>query len=201
MANYVRCVVEMDGIKNLPLFNEDGEFDFNKVVPMPESLKIESGSRSDRGLKNVTEYVEDRDSGRLDDPEVNQKWKDIIDADPEEWQIGVTAYFNNKRFGYPTWYEWCIDNWGTKWNAMETRIESDDTISFQTAWNAPMPVMRRLSEMYPKTEIAIVYADECDDGNSGLSAFFEGRSAHTSPKNLKEAQALYDFCWGVKPED
>lgn len=47
MPNNVKNIVKMKGILNLPLFvMEDGVkcFDFNKIIPMPKSLDIESGS-------------------------------------------------------------------------------------------------------------------------------------------------------------
>lgn len=50
MPNHVKNVVKMEGITNLPLFvEEDGKrcFDFNKIILMPESLNIESGSMTD----------------------------------------------------------------------------------------------------------------------------------------------------------
>ena len=50
MPNHVKNVVKMEGITNLPLFvEEDGKicFDFNKIINMPESLNIESGSMTD----------------------------------------------------------------------------------------------------------------------------------------------------------
>ena len=51
MANFVQNVIQMEGISSLPLFTERNgslEFDFNKLLPMPESLDVEAGS-----LENV----------------------------------------------------------------------------------------------------------------------------------------------------
>lgn len=36
---------------------EDSVLDFNKIIPMPESLNIECGSRTDRGLKAYKDFV------------------------------------------------------------------------------------------------------------------------------------------------
>ena len=50
MPNYIFNTLEIEGgFKNLDLFI-DGRFDFNKIIPMPEALNIESGSRNDVGL-------------------------------------------------------------------------------------------------------------------------------------------------------
>jgi hypothetical protein len=52
---------------------------------------------------------------------------------------------NVQEFGYPSWYEWAIDNWGTKWDISEVPEEmfeiSNDgktvSFSFDTAWSPP----------------------------------------------------------------
>jgi hypothetical protein len=85
-------------------------------------------------------------------------------------------------------YEWCCENWGTKWNAYDVvgmRRESGSSesaeahIFFQTAWTPPLPVVRRLAEMFPMVELLLNYfergagycgefsaqrASDCDDG-------------------------------------
>ena len=55
MPNYVSNMIKMKGITALPLFEKDKEtgekyFDFNKLIPMPESLDIESGSHTDDSI-------------------------------------------------------------------------------------------------------------------------------------------------------
>jgi hypothetical protein len=52
---------------------------------------------------------------------------------------------NMEQFGYPSWYEWAIDNWGCKWDISEVPEEmfelSNDgktvAFSFDTAWSPP----------------------------------------------------------------
>ena len=48
------------------------------------------------------------------------------------------------------WYVWSLDNWGTKWNSSNARInnESDTHIeySFDTAWDAPRGITKSFSE-------------------------------------------------------
>jgi len=51
-------------------------------------------------------------------------------------------------------YEWCIENWGTKWNAYKIEVVERDeyriVIKFETAWSAPRPVIIKLAEMFPQ---------------------------------------------------
>ena len=103
-----------------------GTIDFNKLIPMPESLNIESGSRTDRGLKAYKEFLEIYTFGRkvenLDllnvSAESEEKFLEIRkDVERGDWELGKKAFQNAYQYGYSTWYEWSINNWGTKWNS------------------------------------------------------------------------------------
>lgn len=49
------------------------------------------------------------------------------------------------------WYEWRLDNWGTKWDIYEThctRIDANTlSMTFYTAWSPPIPVYDKLTDM------------------------------------------------------
>jgi Ferredoxin-like domain in Api92-like protein len=62
----------------------------------------------------------------------------------------------------PAWYAWSIDNWGTKWNASETRYSTQEpqtAIRFDMAWDPPVPVFEALAKRFPEHEI-VIYSDE-----------------------------------------
>ncbi len=48
-----------------------GTVDFNKIIPMPKSLNIESGSRTDRGLKAYSDCIDVYVFGRNADDALN----------------------------------------------------------------------------------------------------------------------------------
>lgn len=58
------------------------------------------------------------------------------------------------------WYNWRIENWGTKWDAYDTFRYSDNSIGFNTAWNHPFPVVKKISEIFPDVTFNVKYADE-----------------------------------------
>ncbi len=62
------------------------------------------------------------------------------------------------------WYQWCIKNWGTKWNSYHNSISdvepSSFTFEYQTAWSPPTPVLTKLFEMFPRLSFTIDYIDE-----------------------------------------
>lgn len=53
-----------------------------------------------------------------------------------------------KTYGKSNWYDWSIENWGTKWNSIDA-VEDDDCIDFLTAWSPCDPVIAALAAMFP----------------------------------------------------
>ena len=50
------------------------------------------------------------------------------------------------------WYDWCIQNWGTKWSGYDGRFNDEQTaFSFDTAWSPPLPIIKKLAEITGQT--------------------------------------------------
>ncbi len=169
MPNHVENRIEFNGgdkqIREMleAIKNDEyglGTIDFNKILPMPESLNIEAGSRTDRGLKAYKDFIEvcllDRKETDVQKilENITQNDEDVFlsqrtDIERDEWEFGKTAWQNIQKYGSPTWYEWCINNWGTKWNAYGydkyTDYSGCDDFGFQTACSAPHHVLKKLS--------------------------------------------------------
>ena len=81
------------------------------------------------------------------------------------------AYINNIiKYGHISWYEWCIDNWGTKWNAYEDHCDQNsNTITFDTAWSCPLKVLEGLAALCYELNVSFsgVWADEDCGSNTG----------------------------------
>ena len=64
-------------------------------------------------------------------------------------------------FRMPKWWDWRIQNWGTKWNSYDDHVEivDDETVeyTFNTAWSPPEPVIEKLREKYPDVSITAFY--------------------------------------------
>ena len=49
-------------------------------------------------------------------------------------------------------YDWCVENWGTKWDIFDivhASLEGDTlTISFSTAWSPPIPALEKAADTY-----------------------------------------------------
>lgn len=73
-------------------------------------------------------------------------------------------------------YEWCIENWGTKWNFCSAKITKEDEnelfYTFETAWSPPIPLIAKMSEMFPNLCFVLKYYEQ-GMGYKG-SVFYEG---------------------------
>ena len=57
-------------------------------------------------------------------------------------------------------YEWCVANWGTKWNASSPVVritKTGATYRFSTAWSPPTPIIIMMSEMFPRLKFTLKY--------------------------------------------
>lgn len=58
---------------------------------------------------------------------------------------------NKEKHGYSHWYDFCVSEWGTKWDICEARTHEDPngnlTVGFETAWSPPISAYQKLSDM------------------------------------------------------
>ena len=159
-----------------------GSIDFDKILPMPPELNIESGSRTTDGLNAYIAFAEiytlGQETDKVDLLNIPKKSEDAFlrrrtDIDPRTWELGRQAFQNMQKYGTPTWYEWHSRHWGTKWNAYDCNLSGND-LSFLTAWNAPHPIIQKLSEQLPDIRIHHAWADEDIGINCGYRDYLGG---------------------------
>ena len=82
------------------------------------------------------------------------------------------AILNKGLYGYATWYDWCINEWGTKWDACSSDIQTNDkdqfTVSFETAWSPPVDWLGTTCKNYPELVFEMEY-EEPGMGYAGTS--------------------------------
>ena len=58
---------------------------------------------------------------------------------------------NIEKYGFKDWYDWNINNWGTKWDfALDSKDQVDAntlTASFDSAWAPPVTAYEKLTEL------------------------------------------------------
>ena len=110
------------------------------------------------------------------------------------------VYINNiLQYGADSWYDWCCENWGTKWNASDTYIIDDNEIEFSTAWSCPVNILKELSKQFSGVEIAVDFADEDIGSNCGKITFLNGEM-----KEYIDMDSNTDFAlevWGYDKEE
>ena len=58
------------------------------------------------------------------------------------------------------WYDWQVQNWGTKWEPADISVEQCDEeleITFNTAWSPPEDICRAIRNKYPDVSVSWFY--------------------------------------------
>jgi hypothetical protein len=91
------------------------------------------------------------------------------------------------------WYDWCIENWSTKWDVNETFEDENGYICFDTAWSTPALVILHLSEKYNDLSFEVLYADEDLGSNCGRYVFKGGDEIEYDGYDIKEACDIWGY--------
>lgn len=101
---------------------------------------------------------------------------------PEQIALEERQAENVVKYGYPTWYEFNCDNWGTKWDTCHADVisitEGELVLLFDTAWSPPIPIFEHLHE---KGFEVIAYWYE--EGIQSWGSFVDGEISEGSPDN------------------
>ena len=124
----------VDQVKEIHDIFENYSDPFNRILPIPD-------------FKNIP-----NDKGEL--PKLEQH----LNKDG-------SVFFETYNFPDGTnddrWYMWCVNNWGTKWDAGDVDIEYEDSeileLEFDTAWSPPEGIMEKLREKYPELSFQCFY--------------------------------------------
>jgi len=139
----------------------------------------------DGDLSLIADYISTAKLSYSDLPEVFLDFEKILpipkeleNTDPNEDSLN--------------WYNWCVENWGTRSNSYEGQAQ-DEGISFNTAWSPPVGVIVALSKRIGKS-LRLIYdepgMDFCGefiadaDGRGYTDRVYSPRS--DAPKHLKD---------------
>lgn len=188
-------------IKGVDSEGTEMKIDFNKIKKMPESLNITSGS--------LGQMAHELLFGTVQPPffpvsikENQQRFAQMdIEAQREAVDLAIKYQDNLNKYGHTTWYDWNRENWGTKWNAYAQNDERSEgnIIYFQTAWSAPIELIRELSGQFPKVTIQLDYADEDSGSNTGNIEFKAGEITQLAQPNSQSKEG-YDIYFDLHPD-
>ena len=95
-----------------------------------------------------------------------------------------------EEFGFDSWYEWCVANWGTKWNC-NTNEDTVLEFSFDSAWSPPIKWLAKVVTDFPTLKFkmhyiepgcdfcGMVYSAEIKEGEFPYLESEEGEILHT----------------------
>ena len=192
MPNYVQNIVRINcpesRLKNVRSLiwktaKCGGEFfDFNSLIPMPESLNFET--ECPETVKNANHL------------KITGAFTDGLTA--QEQKTAREYLHNEKEHGHMTWYGWRREKWGTKWNSSDCSFE-DNLLIFQTAWNHPIPVMLQLFRKFPDIRFDVQFADEDYGRNMGIYSspvpMVAPGHLKFSPESCGIALKIWDTSW------
>jgi Ferredoxin-like domain in Api92-like protein len=178
--------------------------DFEKIIPMPVELEG-TGSGSDEdfafmlvGGKKPSSiftlqsyrsfpWVEGNiPENATDDELVNYICEHNNMSRSEMEELGNRLLNLQQKYGAYDWYDWCCNNWGTKWNAVDPalkRTRNHARFNFSTAWAPPIPVIKKLAELFPALRLRLNYWE----GGMG----FKGRIIYESGVEVSNTESKY----------
>ena len=150
----------------------------NIVITGPNSVidKIEKIANGDKG--DLLQYFYPMPEALKDTTAPLPK-----DATKEE---KAKAKENLKKYGYDNWYDWRVENWGTKWDIMEFyninrkeigEDESEISLGFDTAWAPALGAYEKFIDENSNCSLkAYYYEPGCDfmgGWDNGIDSCFE----------------------------
>lgn len=202
MPNHIqnRLIFDKD-IKEINAFlkKEDKRIDFNNIIKRPDDLNISIH----RGIEIAVEkkYNAPLPTGPfLANLEKQLRKRPTPIFEGEDKELFEKACQNYEKYGYYSWYNWSVKNWGTKWNAYYTPDDrdKDNIIYFQTAWSGVPHLICKFSEKFPETTFQYAYADEDTGSNVGKYSFRDG---HHKVYELKTSDESYELAFELWPDD
>jgi hypothetical protein len=138
---------------------------------------------------------------------VPQELKDTVSGfhgDPEtQRKLEEQTQSNIDKFGYGNWYDYCVGEWGTKWDVGEQGASDIHPggkmlhTSFDSAWSPPVSAYEKLEAMGFRVEAmyyesGMGYAGTYSDGDDN-TVELEGMSANDIEREYPEL----DECFGI----
>jgi hypothetical protein len=160
--------------------------DFGRFKPIPGDLTaIQCGTATELGLAGLSQEHFDRvaSAGWFAGTYPHVRTMHALRAKlersaPEALIVGRQALANIRTYGVPTWYEWCLREWGTKWNPSEVAVDDDPqrlTYRFDTAWDAPRGIVGPFVDLAHSLGLSVVWVCR-DEGGAALETLADEHS-------------------------
>jgi len=189
MPNLVYCSLIMQGdqkdidhvkqsISGLDEEDRIRPIDFYKIIPMPPELNVSD-------MDEVKAFCRQKFIKKTPEKHLEIFLKAEGTEKYQSYLLLAEKYYDNYlKHGYMTWYDWCIEKWGTKWNAMYDEFQEQNNaptiIHFITATDPPIPVLNTLACKYPKISFSLEYFYESNHKDITTVEFKVGEPPQTT---------------------
>lgn len=164
MPNHVATKLTLTGdfdsisalLLNSQKHENENKIDFNVLFPLPPELREISSP-----VTIVSEDEEIRDKIRYESEAKDKVYRfgrKISQKTPDEFIA---------KFGSNNWYDWALNNWGTKWGIYDLQVGENYTFFYNTAWSPATEFWRHVSESYPD----VIFTHEFADGGGGFVGY------------------------------
>jgi hypothetical protein len=175
MPNWVRNHLTITGTNEdiastlATLRGPESDVDFNMLCLYPQKFAD-------------IDATAEREKERIDDFSADER-KAFVDGGGERPKDGYNS----------GGYEWCVENWGTKWNADDPHVDVEDgkaTITFDTAWDPPIRYIVVLAAKHPQVCLDLTYIDEMPNYRGRFK--LTGEEVEIAPLYFTQTQELFD---------
>ena len=171
--------------------------DFQKVLPAPEGLDIESGSLGD----NAYTLLFGSDKQFISTNELQKRFSELSEEQMRKSvDLAIKYFMNEQKYGYRTWYEWNSEHWGTKWNSYDCEQVSDNEFIWDTAWSCVYKLIKVMSEAFPEVIFRYEYSDEDTGSNCGTMTIMGG-SKVVERIPVSGSKEAYDLAFKHRPDN
>lgn len=131
-------------------------------------------AKTEKGVLDFNQFVPYPEEWSRKDKIWNEWWENSVGEEPEY------AY---GKYGY----DWSISHWGSKWNALESQVNSNNRRTlylFDTAWSPPKPLIVKMSEMFPDLNFKLKFW-ECGCAFKGVYVCEKGEILEDIESNYR----------------
>lgn len=211
MPNHIKQTLLIEGKKDRvkECFNSiSGKWDdgthrpinFEKIIPSPEIYKeigevyshiVDLAKKMTQSPLNSHPLVASLEKQVRAELELQPRYPEDID----KVLLCIKAYWLHGCF---YWYDWNLQNWGTKWNAYGQEIISENKIQFETAWSCSEKVIDSLAEKFPELKMTLTYADEDAGSNCGVIQWQGKMRSENIPSS--RSQEAFEIYFSLNPD-
>jgi hypothetical protein len=89
------------------------------------------------------------------------------DTDPKQIELEAQEKANLETHGYSTWYDYCVNEWGTKWDVggdgdqASQDSPTDLRMNFDSAWAPPVAAMEKFQDLGFKVKLVYWESGMC----------------------------------------